>query len=82
MSKENIVVTAGYDKSPFVLDVVHRLSIDGVKINSVIVIKTLNVKRISKVLRTQGFGALFNAFVKSKGQSNITNKISTGEKPH
>ena len=74
MNQENIVITAGYDKSPFVLDVVNRLSINGIIVNSVIVTKSINLKRITKVLSTHGISGLLNAFIKSKGQSNNTHK--------
>lgn len=68
MSQENIVITAGYDKSRFVLDVVNRLKLNGIQVNSVIVTKTININRITKVLRSQGISGLLNAFRKSKGQ--------------
>lgn len=74
MNRENIVITAGYDKSQFVLDVVNRLSHNGIQVNSVIVTKTINLKRITKVLYTQGFSGLLNAFIKSKGQRNDADK--------
>ena len=74
MNRENIVITAGYDKSQFVLDVVNRLLHNGIQVNSVIVTKTINLKRITKVLYTQGFSGLFNAFIKSKGQRNDNDK--------
>ena len=74
MNQENIVITAGYDKSQFVLDVVNRLLNKGIRVNSVIVTKTINLRRITKVLGAQGFSGLFEAFIKSKGQSNGLNK--------
>lgn len=69
MNQENIVITAGYDRSPFALDVVNRLTLDGIQVNSVIVTKTINLKRITKILYTQGFSGLLNSFIKSKGES-------------
>lgn len=74
MNQENIIITAGYDKSPFVIDVINRLSQYGVQVNSVIVTKTINLKRITKVLKSQGFSGLLNAFIKSRGQSNKVDK--------
>ena len=51
MNVENIVITAGYDKSQFVLDVVNHLSHNGIKVNTIIVTKTVNIRRIRKEAR-------------------------------